>query len=128
LPGTGTVTSVDMSVPSPLVISGNPVTTFGTLAVALPNANLDWAAKAPLAAAASQAGRRAAIIGSDATAGTSVNGAAAGGDAYMVGGNAAQHNSGQAKGGNIHFAPGIPLLIPGSFSRSMVQVLFPLLQ
>jgi hypothetical protein len=33
--GTGTVTSVDMSVPTGLAISGNPVTTSGTLALAL---------------------------------------------------------------------------------------------
>ena len=33
--GTGTVTSVDMSVPTGLTISGNPVTTSGTLAIGL---------------------------------------------------------------------------------------------
>ena len=33
--GTGTVTSVDMTVPTGLVVTGNPVTTSGTLAVAL---------------------------------------------------------------------------------------------
>lgn len=33
--GTGTVTSVDMSVPTGLSVSGNPVTTSGTLAVTL---------------------------------------------------------------------------------------------
>ena len=33
--GNGTVTSVDMSVPTGLTISGNPITTSGTLAVAL---------------------------------------------------------------------------------------------
>lgn len=33
--GSGTVTSVDMSVPTGLTVSGNPITTTGTLAVAL---------------------------------------------------------------------------------------------
>jgi len=33
--GTGTVTSVDLSVPTGLTVSGNPVTTVGTLAIAL---------------------------------------------------------------------------------------------
>jgi len=33
--GTGTVTSVNMSVPTGLVVSGNPITTSGTLAVTL---------------------------------------------------------------------------------------------
>ena len=43
--GTGTVTSVDMSIPASIMtISGNPITTSGTLAVALANqpANLGW--------------------------------------------------------------------------------------
>ena len=35
--GTGTVTSVDMSLPSILSVSGNPITTTGTLAVSLVN-------------------------------------------------------------------------------------------
>ena len=33
--GTGTVTSVDMSVPTGLTISGNPITTAGTLALGI---------------------------------------------------------------------------------------------
>jgi hypothetical protein len=33
--GTGTVTSVDLSVPTGLTVSGNPITTSGTLAIAL---------------------------------------------------------------------------------------------
>lgn len=47
LSGTGTVTSVDMSVPSSLLaISGNPITTAGTLAITLPTqaTNLIFAA------------------------------------------------------------------------------------
>lgn len=38
-PGTGTVTSVDMSVPSILTVSGNPITTSGTLAIGLASAS-----------------------------------------------------------------------------------------
>jgi hypothetical protein len=34
IPGTGTVTSVDMTVPTGLVVSGNPITADGTLAIA----------------------------------------------------------------------------------------------
>jgi hypothetical protein len=43
--GSGTVTSVDMTVPTGFTISGNPVTTSGTLAIGLSNenANLVWA-------------------------------------------------------------------------------------
>lgn len=46
--GTGTVTSVDATVPSILTISGNPITTSGTLAFGLSNqvANTIWAGPA----------------------------------------------------------------------------------
>lgn len=53
LTGTGTVTSVDMTVPSILTISGNPITTAGTLALGLATqaANLVLAGPATGAAA-----------------------------------------------------------------------------
>ena len=57
LVGTGTVTSVDITVPSILTISGNPVTTAGTLALALatqaPNLVFAGPASGPSSAAPS---------------------------------------------------------------------------
>lgn len=52
--GSGTVTSVDMTVPSILSVSGNPITTSGTLALALAtqSANRVWAGPTTGSAAA----------------------------------------------------------------------------
>jgi len=45
--GSGTVTSVDLTVPNFLSVSGNPVTTSGTLAVALANQNANLVFSGP---------------------------------------------------------------------------------
>lgn len=60
--GTGTVTSVDMSVPSILSISGNPVTTSGTLAVTLANENANTIFAGPSSGAAAAPTFRAMTI------------------------------------------------------------------
>ena len=60
----------------------------------------------PAAGASSQAGVNFAISASNAVAGTSVPGAAKGGDVPITAGNAAQFSSGNANGGNIPVTPG----------------------
>jgi hypothetical protein len=52
--GAGTVISVDISMPAIFSVSGNPITTSGTLAISLANqnANLVWAGPASGSAAA----------------------------------------------------------------------------
>jgi hypothetical protein len=61
--GTGTVSSVDMTVPSFLAVSGNPITTAGTLAVTAPSASQNFVLAAPSASAGSPTMR--ALVGAD---------------------------------------------------------------
>lgn len=61
---------------------------------------------APTAAASSTAGNAAKVRGSDATAGSSVAGAATGGDATVQAGDAKRLTSGDANGGNVNLTVG----------------------
>ncbi len=61
---------------------------------------------APSQATSSTAGTPLAVTGSNAVAGSSVAGAAAGGSITITAGNAARLTSGNANGGNINLTPG----------------------
>ncbi len=68
-PGTGTVTSVDMTVPTFLSVSGNPVTTSGTLAVTANNQSSGTALMGPSSGPAATPDFRA-IVPADLSGGT----------------------------------------------------------
>jgi hypothetical protein len=74
---------------------------------------------APPQVAASTAGVAVGMTASNATAGSSSAGAAAGGDVNITSGNAARFTSGNANGGNINLVPGSGI---GSGSQGVIQI------